>query len=108
MHKYKYDRLPLSFTNMYTYKSQQGDCRLREEDGNFFIPPLPKTLLSPHIESAKAWNHVPYIIKMESKESLFKNQFKKFLISKYSDDCDKIKCYTCHPTQCIKFPSTAI
>ena len=97
MHKYRYDRLPSSFTNMYTFKLQSGNCRLREEDGNFEIPAFSKSCLVPHIETAKIWNRLPYFLKSLTKEKQFKSQLKTFLINKYPDDCDKIKCFTCHP-----------
>ncbi len=83
MHKYRYERLPISFQNKYSFKSESGNARLRNEDGNFNIPSHCKTLLIPHIESAKAWNQVPYHIKNITSEKILKTYLKEFFIAKY-------------------------
>lgn len=93
MHNFRYDRLPDSFLNFFTYNNDHSINRLREEDSNFLI----KTNSSPLYNCASTWNRLPSDIKNIRKTTTFKNSLKDTLINKYEENCDKLKCFTCHP-----------
>ena len=76
MHSYRNDCLPPSFNGYFKYTKDLGANRLRDQDGNFFIPEQTSTRKSQHMEAAMAWNKIPYGIKNTSKHILFKKRIK--------------------------------
>ena len=97
LHNYRHDRLPDSFSNMFSFKIDTDKNRLRNEDGTFetnsskFISPLQSAI---HF-----WNRIPIRIREIKTTSIFKNEIKEHFISKYEDFCIKDKCYVCNKTQ---------
>ena len=96
IHKFRNNRLPLVFSNFYSYKTQIGSERNREDDGKIEIPIFNfKKTLAPKWECAKAWNRLPLYIRSIRKENEFKSILKNFLIAKYDPDCNILNCKIC-------------
>lgn len=96
MYKYRYDLLPSSFINFYRFTKETGNDRIRNNDGNFDIPPNNSYLKFPHLTTIKPWNTLPVYLKNINSLKLFKISLKSHYLSKYeSDMCGIPDCRSC-------------
>ena len=96
LHNYRHDRLPDSFSNMFSFKFDNYTNRLRNEAGTFYI--IPTKYIPPLQSSIQTWNRIPLSIRETKKTSLFKTDLRNYLISKYDEICVKDKCFVCYTT----------
>ena len=97
VHQWRLGFLPRSFNrNYFTFISEEESGR-RDDPLCLQIPAnLPKNLTrSPYVQICKAWNSIPYDIKLIAKHSVFKRALADHLISKYNSICTVDKCRAC-------------
>ena len=97
MYKFRYGLLPSSFADFFIFKTQVGMDRIRNQDGNYDIPPTPRGMPAPHVEAIRVWNALPSDLKTILEIKLFKKELKNLLLSKYEDECTLPKCFVCNP-----------
>ena len=95
MHKFRFDKLPPSFINMFQYKNDSDINRLRHDDGNFHLPTNDLLVVSPVTKCVLAWNALPNCLRSTHSPKLFKKELKDYFISKYSPVCVDTNCWPC-------------
>ena len=93
MHNFRHNRLPDSFQNQFSFKSDTNTNRLRHDDGTFDVKNLKYS--SPLNASAYSWNSIPFNIRETAKTSTFKKDLKEYLLNKYDDYCYINDCNIC-------------
>ena len=98
MHQYKNNKLPESFSDIFTDISNTDDLQTRHNDYNFVNKPAIKSYLEsfPYKQILSNWNSLSIDLKSTADEDAFKQMLKEMYLSNY--DCDSQcfgPCYSC-------------
>ena len=98
MHKYRNEKLPVSFSGMFTDITNTDELQTRHNDYNYTNHPAIKKYLEqfPLKQILLNWNSLSVDLKATSDAEEFKILLKEKYISKYSYDTDcPDNCYSC-------------
>ena len=98
MHKYRNQKLPISFQNMFA-DIPEDNMQTRHNDYNYLNKPAIKTYMEsfPTKKLISSWNMLGIDFKATADQIEFKNLLSESLISKYTDEtqCTDKNCYNC-------------
>ena len=99
MHQCKYDKLPASFSGIFTDIINSDELQIRHNDYNYVNKPAIKSYLEkfPLKQIVSNWNSLSIDLKSTGEEDEFKTLLKEDLLSKYSFETDcPINCFSCN------------
>ena len=97
IHQFRGGRLPPSFKRDFFIFISDAEFTRTNDPMFVRIPEVNEPSLSrnPYLMICKAWNKVPYDIKMSQKYSEFKSQLTQHYITKYNAICTTQNCFPC-------------
>ena len=99
MHQFKHDKLPASFSGIFTDIINSDELQIRHNDYNYVNKPAIKSYLEkfPLKQIVSNWNSLSIDLKSTGEEDEFKTLLKEDLLSKYSFETDcPINCFSCN------------
>ena len=99
MHQFKPDKLPASFSGIFTDIINSDELQIRHNDYNYVNKPAIKSYLEkfPLKQIVSNWNSLSIDLKSTGEEDEFKTLLKEDLLSKYSFETDcPINCFSCN------------
>ena len=95
--KYKQGLVPQSVEPLFCYKTDTGERRIREDEGNFATLDTSNYSIGlfPMNEVCKTWNNLPIGLKNIPQINLLKKHLAEYFINKYDTICTKVNCYPC-------------
>ena len=98
VHQYRNNKLPTSFSGIFSDIVDTSGPQTRQNDLNFLNPPSTKRYLDnfPYKQMLSNWNHLNIDLKSTSDAESFKQMLKESFLSSYSCDSQCIgHCYAC-------------
>ena len=98
MHQYRHEKLPSSFSGLFSDLVSTDELQTRHNDYNYLNKPANKKYLEkyPLKQILTNWNSLSIDLKATGEEEEFKSLLKENLLSKYSTETDCPKnCYSC-------------
>ena len=98
MHKYRNNKLPNSFSNIFTDVINTEEMQTRDNDYNYQIIPAIKRSLEnfPYKKILSNWNSLDIDLKSTAEEDEFQQMLKQKFLSQYSCDTNCIgPCFSC-------------
>ena len=98
MHQYRHEKLPSSFSGLFSDVVNTDELQTRHNDYNYLNKPALKKYLEkfPLKQILTNWNSLSIDLKSTGDEEEFKSLLKENLLSKYSTETDCPKnCYSC-------------
>ena len=98
MHQYKNNKLPESFSDIFTDVTNTDDLQTRHNDYNFVNKPAIKSYLEkfPYKQILSNWNSLSIDLKSTADEDAFKQMLKEMYLSNYECDSQCLgPCYSC-------------
>ena len=98
MHQYRHEKLPSSFSGLFSDLVNTDELQTRQNDYNYLNKPANKKYLEkfPLKQILTNWNSLNIDLKSTGEEEEFKSLLKENLLSKYSTEPDcPINCYSC-------------
>jgi hypothetical protein len=98
MHQYRHEKLPSSFSGLFSDLVNTDELQTRHNDYNYLNKPANKRYLEkfPLKQILTNWNSLSIDLKSTGEEEEFKSLLKENFLSKYSteSDCPR-SCYSC-------------
>ena len=98
MHQYKNNKLPVSFSDLFTDITCTDELQTRHNDYNFINTPASKTYLEsfPYKQFLSNWNYLSIDLKSTADADEFQQLLKEHYLAKYSNNiqCD-VPCFSC-------------
>ena len=99
MHKYRHEKLPVSFSGIFTDTLMSDELQSRHNDYNYLNEPAIKRCLEnfPLKQIIFNWNALDIDLKATGDKAEFENLLKEKYLSQYSFETDCLgKCYSCN------------
>ena len=99
MHNYKNNKLPISFSGIFTDIINSDNLQTRHNDYNFVNNPAVKSYLEkfPYKQIVSTWNNLNIDLKATAEGDEFKQMLKYTYLSSYSCDTQCVgPCYSCN------------
>ena len=99
MHQYKNDKLPISFSGIFTDIICSDNFQTRHNDYNFVNNPAVKSYLErfPYKQIVTTWNNLSIDLKATAEELEFRQMLKDMYLASYSCDTQCLgPCYSCN------------
>ena len=99
MHHYKNNKLPISFSGIFTDITNSDNLQTRHNDYNFVNNPAVKSYLEkfPYKQIVSTWNNLNIDLKATAEGDEFKQMLKESYLSSYSCDTQCLgPCYSCN------------
>lgn len=99
MHQYKNDKLPISFSGIFTDIICSDNFQTRHNDYNFVNNPAVKSYLErfPYKQIVTTWNNLSIDLKATAEELEFRQMLKDMYLASYSWDTQCLgPCYSCN------------
>ena len=98
MHKYRHNKLPISFSDIFVDIVSTDELQTRHNDYNYLNKPAVKKYLEqfPYKKIVNDWNHLSIDLKSTADETEFQQLLKDKYFSNYSNDIQYFgPCYSC-------------
>ena len=98
MHKYRHDKLPVSFSNLFLDINVANTRRSRDDNYNYYYPqPICSQLCHfPNVQIIRNWNSLNISYKSIGNEKEFRQALKTDILSGYDQEmCDITNCFSC-------------
>ena len=99
MHQLKNDKLPISFSGIFTDKTNSDNPQTRHNDYNFVNTPALKSYLErfPYKQIVSTWNNLNIDLKATAEGYEFRQMLKDMYLSSYRCDTQCLgPCYSCN------------
>ena len=99
MHKYRHDKLPVSFSGIFTHTLMSDELQSRHNDYYYLNEPAIKRCQEnfPLKQVILNWNALDLDLKATGDKAEFENLLKEEYLSQYSFETDCLgKCYSCN------------
>ena len=98
MHQYRNNKLPVSFSDIFTDITNTDERQTRHNDYNYINKPATKSYLEsfPYKQFVSSWNFLSIDLKSTADAIEFQQQLKDYYLSNYNTNiqCDE-PCFSC-------------